>query len=142
MGEDRDVTLFTEVDKTGDPNFFIRFLDHANALPSIQTSKLTILEGLHLREGLSVLDLGCGAGADVIDIAQRVGPSGSVIGVDVSQAMIAVAQERTNDLGFPIAFEVGDAMGLHFESNRFDACCRFQFIAATYYDLIAARLPI
>ena len=60
MGQ--DVSLFTEVDKTGDPDFFIRFLDQGNALPDIQRSKGIILNGLRLRDGLSVLDIGCGAG--------------------------------------------------------------------------------
>jgi ubiquinone/menaquinone biosynthesis C-methylase UbiE len=54
----------------------------------------SILDRLHLREGLSVLDVGCGTGADVIDIAQRVGSSGSVIRVDISEAMITEAQRR------------------------------------------------
>jgi cyclopropane fatty-acyl-phospholipid synthase-like methyltransferase len=60
MGQ--DVSLFTEVDKTGDADFFIRFLDQGNALPDIQRSKPIILDGLRLRDGLSVLDVGCGAG--------------------------------------------------------------------------------
>jgi hypothetical protein len=34
-----DVTLFTDVDRTGDPDFFIRFLDQGNANPDIQKSK-------------------------------------------------------------------------------------------------------
>lgn len=79
-----DVTLFTEVDRTGDPDFFIRFLDQGNALADVQKSKPIILDGLHLREGLSVLDVGCGTGADVVDIARRVASSGHVTGVDVS----------------------------------------------------------
>jgi SAM-dependent methyltransferase len=81
-----DVTLFTEVDRIGDPDFFIRFLDQGNAISDIQKSKPIILEGLHLRPGLHVLDLGCGTGADALDIAQRVGPSGAVTGVDAPQA--------------------------------------------------------
>jgi hypothetical protein len=56
MGE--DVTLFTEVDRTGDPDFFIRFLDQVNANPDIQTSKPIILDRLHLRPGFHVLDPG------------------------------------------------------------------------------------
>jgi len=84
-----DVTLFTEVDRTDDPDFFIRFLDQGNANPDIQKSKRIILDGLRLREGLFVLDVGCGTGADVVDIARRVASSGAVTGVDVSEAMIA-----------------------------------------------------
>ena len=117
-----DVTLFTEVDRTGDPDFFIRFLDQGNANPYIQKSKPIILDGLRLREGSFVLDVGCGTGADVVDIARRVRSSGAVTGVDVSEAMVAEAQRRTAGLGLPVTFEVGNAMRLRFEDGAFDGC--------------------
>jgi len=117
-----DVSLFTEVDKTGDPDFFIRFLDQGNALPDIKKSKTLILDGLHLRNGSAVLDVGCGTGNDVVNIARHVGQSGTVTGVDVSEAMIAEAQRRTAGSGFPVAFEVGNAMDLRFATGSFDGC--------------------
>jgi ubiquinone/menaquinone biosynthesis C-methylase UbiE len=117
-----DVTLFTDVDRTGDPDFFIQFLDQGNAILDIQKSKSIILDGLRLREGLSVLDIGCGTGADVTEIARRVGSSGSVTGIDMSEAMIAEAQKRTAGSGLLVAFEVGNAMELRFKSGTFDGC--------------------
>src|SRR2546423_15234408 len=39
-------------------------------------------------EGATVLDLGCGAGTDLLIAAQMVGPSGSVIGVDMTGSML------------------------------------------------------
>ncbi len=117
-----DATLFTEVDRTGAPDFFIRFLDQANANPDIQKSKPVILDALHLRPGLRVLDLGCGTGADVIDIAQRVAPSGTVTGVDASEAMIAEARRRCAGSSLSVTFEAGDATQLRFAANTFDAC--------------------
>jgi SAM-dependent methyltransferase len=44
--------------------------------------------------GLSVLDLGCGAGRDVFLISQMVGESGRVVGVDMTKAQIEVAREH------------------------------------------------
>jgi ubiquinone/menaquinone biosynthesis C-methylase UbiE len=41
--------------------------------------------------GESVIDGGCGCGATVLDLAERVGPEGSVLGLDVSQPMAALA---------------------------------------------------
>lgn len=117
-----DITLFTEVDRTGDPDFFIRFLDQGNANPYIQKSKPIILDGLHLREGQSVLDVGCGTGADVVDIARRVGSSGTVTGVDMSEAMVTEALRRTAGSGLPVAFEVGNATQLRFANGAFDGC--------------------
>ena len=118
----KDVTLFTEVDHTGDPDFFVRFLDQGNALPDIQRSKPIILDGLHLRPRLHVLNLGCGNGADTLDVAQRVTPSGVVTGVDVSETMIAEARRRTAGSGLSVTFEVGNAIQLRLAENTFDAC--------------------
>jgi hypothetical protein len=36
-----DVTLFTDVDRTGDPDFFIQFLDQGNAILDIQRASLS-----------------------------------------------------------------------------------------------------
>jgi arsenite methyltransferase len=47
-----------------------------------------------LREGETVLDLGSGAGADVLISARRVGPAGRAIGLDMTEEMLALA--RTN----------------------------------------------
>ncbi|MEQ1505716.1 MAG: methyltransferase domain-containing protein [Myxococcota bacterium] len=47
-------------------------------------------------DGRTVVDLGCGTGRDVFVLAQLVGPSGRVIGVDMTAAQLAVA-ERTRD---------------------------------------------
>jgi ubiquinone/menaquinone biosynthesis C-methylase UbiE len=117
-----DVTLFTEVDQTSDPDFFIRFLDRGNALPSIVQSKPIILDGLRLSPGSRILDLGCGMGADVFDIAHRVGSAGAVTGVDVSEVMIAQARQRAEGLNLPVSFEVANAQALRFEDASFDAC--------------------
>ena len=52
-----------------------------------------------LKEGDVVLDLGSGAGLDLLLAAQKVGPAGRVIGVDMTDAMIARAQENIRAAG-------------------------------------------
>jgi len=47
-----------------------------------------------LLEGCSVLDLGCGAGRDVYLLAQFVGPSGSVVGLDMTAEQLEVAERH------------------------------------------------
>lgn len=47
-----------------------------------------------LLEGLRVLDLGCGSGRDVYALAQLVGPAGEVVGVDMTEEQLAVAQSH------------------------------------------------
>jgi arsenite methyltransferase len=52
-----------------------------------------------LREGETVLDLGSGAGADVLISARRVGPSGRAIGLDMTDEMLALARANAEQAG-------------------------------------------
>jgi arsenite methyltransferase len=52
-----------------------------------------------LREGEVVLDLGSGAGADVLISARRVGPSGKAIGLDMTDEMLQAALSNAADAG-------------------------------------------
>jgi SAM-dependent methyltransferase len=47
-----------------------------------------------LLEGCRVLDLGCGSGRDVYALAQLVGPSGEVVGVDMTDEQLAIADKH------------------------------------------------
>jgi SAM-dependent methyltransferase len=49
--------------------------------------------------GETVLDLGCGAGTDLLIAAQMVGPSGRVIGVDMTPAMLDRARRSAAEMG-------------------------------------------
>lgn len=68
------------------------------------------MDALDLRPGHRVLDVGCGCGATALALAERVGPEGRVVGVDVSQQMLARAQQRA--AGRPIELILGDAAQL------------------------------
>ena len=46
------------------------------------------------RAGSTVMDVGCGCGATTLELARAVGPSGRVVGLDVSAPMLALAAER------------------------------------------------
>jgi SAM-dependent methyltransferase len=52
-----------------------------------------------LKEGETVLDLGSGAGADVLISARRVGPTGKAIGLDMTDEMLALARENAQKAG-------------------------------------------
>jgi arsenite methyltransferase len=52
-----------------------------------------------LHEGETVLDLGSGAGADVLISARRVGPRGRAIGLDMTDEMLALARENAASAG-------------------------------------------
>ena len=52
-----------------------------------------------LEEGADVLDLGCGAGTDLLIAAQMVGSEGSVTGVDMTPSMLARARASADEMG-------------------------------------------
>ena len=49
--------------------------------------------------GETVLDLGCGAGTDLLIAAQMVGPAGRAIGVDMTRAMVERARQTAREMG-------------------------------------------
>lgn len=62
-----------------------------------------------LRPGEVVLDIGSGAGLDVFLAARQVGPTGRVIGLDMTEAMIRWAGQLANQAGFNnVEFRLGD----------------------------------
>jgi SAM-dependent methyltransferase len=63
-----------------------------------------------IRPGAAVLDLGCGAGLDSLIAARRVGPTGQVIGLDFSTAMLQRARQATVEAGIHnVEFRQGEA---------------------------------
>src|SRR5215203_5447502 len=95
---------FTDIDRSADPGGFVRVLDALTALDFIRAYKRRIFELLDLQPGERVLDLGCGTGEDVQELARLVEPSGSVVGVDRSETVIAEARGRVRGTPLPVAF--------------------------------------
>lgn len=58
----------------------------------------SVVRRADLQAGQRVLDVGCGTGASTVAAARRVGPHGAVLGVDVSEVMLAQARTRTSAL--------------------------------------------
>jgi ubiquinone/menaquinone biosynthesis C-methylase UbiE len=59
------------------------------------------IDRLHLVPGSSVLEVGCGSGANFPFLARAVGPTGQVVGVDISPEMVAAARARVRRDGWP-----------------------------------------
>ncbi len=76
-----------------------------------------VADAAHLRPGQHVLDVACGTGVLARKAAERVGPDGSVIGLDLNDGMLAVARKRAPQ----IEWRQGKAEALPFEDNAFDA---------------------
>jgi SAM-dependent methyltransferase len=76
-----------------------------------------------LRAGEVVVDLGCGAGIDVIVAARRIAPGGKVVGVDFAEPMIERATQAVAEAGLTdlIQFVVGDLAESYLPDDFADA---------------------
>ena len=84
-------------------------------------------EALAAQPGERILDVGCGPGFYVAELLEAVGPEGSVVGVDVSPAMLAIAAHRT-EANPNAAFHETDATSLPVEGEDFDAALSVQVL--------------
>ena len=90
-----------------------------------------VLAAAALTPGDQVLDIGCGAGTSTIAAAQQVGPSGQVVGVDISESLLAKARqiaEGTPQAGFLLA----DAQTHAFDDGHID--CILSRFGVMFFD--------
>jgi SAM-dependent methyltransferase len=95
------------------------------ALPSDSTASFAGVGNPHLdsavQRGDTVLDIGCGAGTDLLLAAQQVGPAGTAIGVDFTAEMRAVAAAGADALGLAqVDVRDGDALALPVDDDSVD----------------------
>ena len=84
-------------------------------------------EALGASPGERILDVGCGPGFYVTELLERVGPDGSVVGVDASPAMLAVAAHRAEGHA-NVEFHEGDATALPVDDADFDRALSVQVL--------------
>ena len=68
---------------------------------ALQGYREAVIEALPVRRGQVVLDVGCGTGLCHGSLLDKVGPQGSVVGIEESPEMVAVARERIEQEGWP-----------------------------------------
>jgi predicted TPR repeat methyltransferase len=78
--------------------------------PDVVAQRCEVLENLELREGERILDVGCGPGLLAYDMAASVGSRGRVCGIDLSEAMLAMARKRCAEQSWT-EFRKADATG-------------------------------
>jgi SAM-dependent methyltransferase len=102
---------------------------YARLLERMEPFTADLIAGMHLQPGEAVLDLGTGPGEPALTIAPLLGPGGRVTGVDLSEKMIELAQERAAAKGITNAtFRAMDCSTLEFPDHSFDAgVSRFGF---------------
>ena len=98
-----------------------------------------LVQRLHLRPGMKVLDIGTGTGEPALTLAKKVAPSGHVTGVDLSEKMIEIAQQIALRVRVSNAtFSVMDAERLTFADDSFNlVVSRFGFQIFTNPDVAA-----
>ena len=103
-------------------------LDYPEELANVPEAAVESFAGVanpwtmgRLAEGERVLDLGSGAGTDSLIAAQMVGPTGSVIGIDMTPAMLSKARGAAAETGVSnVEFVESEAEHLPFPDGSFD----------------------
>jgi len=98
-------------------------LEARGRTPAHARLRRRFLKFVPVRSGERVLEVGCGTGVVVRDLAGLVGRRGEVVGVDASRRLLdrARALSRETARRTRIAWRVADAASLPFAANRFDA---------------------
>ena len=80
------------------------------------------LKMLDARPGERILEIGFGTGHSLIELAQAVGPSGKIFGIDLSEKMVQMARALVRDRGLHERVELtcDDALHLPYESGSLD----------------------
>ncbi|WLR53099.1 demethylmenaquinone methyltransferase [Bacillus tianshenii] len=98
--------------------------DMMNSVISFQRHKAwrkDTMKLMNVQAGQCALDLCCGTADWTISLADAVGPNGKVYGLDFSQNMLKVGEEKVKHQGLhQVELIHGNAMNLPFEENSFD----------------------
>jgi SAM-dependent methyltransferase len=97
-------------------------LEHRGRHPDEVAARSAYLDLLEIRPGECVLDVGCGSGVVLRDMARRVGPTGRAIGLEYGAAFLPVARELAERDGLSDWIELhhGDALALPFPDGELD----------------------
>ena len=99
-----------------------RWLAHVDQFESmISEVGAALIDKAKFRPGERVIDVGCGGGGTSLEISKRVGPQGSVTGLDISPALVKSCEARARKAGVTNArFVLGDAARAEVKEAPFD----------------------
>jgi SAM-dependent methyltransferase len=97
----------------------------------MRTGTLAVLDRAGLAPGLDVLDLGCGGGDATIEIAQLVGPTGRVVGIDMDAGVLAHARAAADACG----------VSVHWRQSRIEDLDEESSFDIVYARFLLSHLP-
>ncbi len=113
---------FQDVNRAAEWERLVHLLDAQEELDCVKEYKRLMLELCPVSKGDRALDIGCGVGHEAQRLAELVGPSGRVVGIDRGESNIAEARRRAAGLSLPVEFQIADAHQLNFTNHSFDLC--------------------
>ncbi|QIO22113.1 class I SAM-dependent methyltransferase [Haloarcula sp. JP-L23] len=83
--------------------------DRLASLPVVRSWRARAVDALDLSAGETVVEMGCGTGANVPALRRRVAPAGRVVGVDLTPEMLRRARGHADRTGNGVSYLLGDA---------------------------------
>lgn len=100
---------------------FKAIADSYDSLRFLKLSTGRLLEQVSFEQGMRVLDIGTGTGLAAVAAARMTGPSGRVVGVDISEDMLGHARQNAATANVSqVEFRLEDAQHLSFPDSSFD----------------------
>lgn len=96
-------------------------MDAVGRWPAVAQLRAWERDQLRLRDGATLLDVGCGTGEAGIALVSAAGPAARLCGLDASEVMLSTARVRAADAGVTADLRLGDARDLPYESGSVDA---------------------
>ncbi|MDS0281034.1 class I SAM-dependent methyltransferase [Haloarcula onubensis] len=83
--------------------------DRVARLPGLRSWRAGAVDALALSPGETVVEMGCGTGANVPELRERVGPDGRVVGLDITAEMLRTARRHADRTGAGVDYLRADA---------------------------------
>lgn len=83
--------------------------DRVARLPGLRSWRANAVDALSLEPGDTVAEMGCGTGANVPELRERVGPEGRVVGLDITPEMLRAARRHPDRAGPGVDYLLADA---------------------------------
>jgi len=77
---------------------------------AVRPTTTALLDEAGVPRGAACLDVGCGGGDVTLELAERAGPEGRVVGVDLDEEALALARDEAEALGLDVEYRCADLL--------------------------------